>query len=203
MGSSKFVFRVDHEKHDERITAVSYGDLVRVLEADAGQQLPANYHVLQGVIPSQQREATAPVRYTCPRGKICAMCTGTTNCGGGPPPRPASSLASGTPGTRTILVKQGVTITAPEPGDRQCMSDPEGDAALRIPIFAARGDDLGAALSEYRNAARIADQPMAFHVYQITSAPDALAALRGKLIAIPVRCGRPQPRAVPVMVRPM
>lgn len=191
----KNVFTVDHEKQDGRVVAVNYGDFIRVLERRVGLPIAPGYHVLDGVIPPDLSAPRSPARYGCPPGEACALCTGSSNCGGGPPPLAEAPLAIGVAEMRTILVKQSVVV-APSAPEGTCLIDSAGDATLRVPVFDEPPDtDLSAKLSDYRRAAALEDQAMAFHVYQITQVTGAsseLAQLRGKLIAVPVLFGAAQ-----------
>jgi hypothetical protein len=184
MASDKYSFSVEHEIRHGQVSAIRYGDLVRVLEPDADvATLAASYYVLQGAVP---RDPAHPAHYGCPAGgKLCAACSGSPSCNGGPPPTAQSLLGGGTGGA-IILVRRTARLMPPGPDGRQYLIDANGDQGLRIPIFPDPAQsDLSAALSAYRAAARIETALMVFHVYQITSAPPELAELIDKLIAVP------------------
>lgn len=196
MGSSKHIFSIEHEQRDGRVSAMSYGGVIRVLESSAiPQRFRNGYYVLKGSAPPDLDNNQFAARYGCPAGKLCAMCTGRPECTGGPPPTHVELLANMPPGVRTILVKKSVHLGMAH--GHTYLFDTKGDPDIRIPVFGKRADvdlrgavkDLRTALHEYRAAMNLMKRSIAFHIYQITIAPEALA-LADTLIAVPVWRGR-------------
>jgi hypothetical protein len=189
MGSSKQLFSIEHEERDGRVSALSYGGVIRVLESSTVPQRFRNgYYALKGSAPPDLKNDQFAARYGCPAGKLCAMCTGRPECTGGPPPAKVELFARMAPGIRTILVKKTVELGVAN-GHRY-LFDKKGDPEIRIPVFDKAVDiDLGAILQEYRLAMNLTRRSIAFHIYQIKLAPEALE-LAGTLIGVPVWRGR-------------
>jgi hypothetical protein len=190
MDSRKHGFSIRHEQRNGRVSAVGYGRLVRVLEPDAGVgRFTASYFVLDGAAPEDPASPRVTMQVGCSASAPCTFCTGSPKCGGPPPPANVVPLGDGVPGARKILVKHTAAIAPAAPGVRPYLFDTRDDAGLHVPIF---DEDIGAlrgALDAYRRIAQLRSRSMAFHVFEIASAPDELAALRGKRIAIPVQRG--------------
>jgi len=212
MSSGQSIFSIDLEKPGDPAASLSYQGLIRVLKPEASLQgLVDGYHVLDGMVPADGAQPTMPLRLACSAGGVCAMCSGSPDCNGGPPPLQreldkarSQLIQSWAPGASKILVSHSLR-REPQKDGTSCLVGPQDDSRLRIPIFDPPADqgELRLALCKYRRAARIDQQVIAFHVYQIVGTPDDpswIAGLCGKLIAIPVACS--SDRLVAAMAEP-